>query len=94
MANIKAPTAVTAVVTPAAPTSIPAIPAVKVPKVALGTITVLAKANPKRPGTIAYRTFALYTNGMSTHAFINAGGFGAALAWDVKHGFITVTPSY
>ena len=76
-----------------APVSTPevaAAPAVKVPKVALGTITLLVTANPKRPGTIAHRTFALYANGMSTHEFIAKGGFAAALAWDIKHKFIAV----
>ena len=70
--------------------STPETVAVKVPKVALGTITLLVTANPKRPGTIAHRTFALYANGMSTHEFIAKGGFAAALAWDIKHKFIAV----
>ena len=75
---------------PAGPTSEMAAiePGTKTPKVALQTITVLVSANPKRPGTIAHRTFELYRTSFTTHEFVQQGGFGAALAWDVKHKFI------
>ncbi len=70
--------------------AIVAVQTPKTPKVALATITVLAAQNPKRPGTLAHRTFELYRSGMTTHEFVALGGFGAALTWDAKHGFIAL----
>lgn len=53
-------------------------------------IHVLAQANPKRPGTNAHSTFALYAASKTVGEFIKAGGFYAALSWDVGHGFLRV----
>jgi hypothetical protein len=53
-------------------------------------ITVKADKNPKRAGTKAHGTFELYKSGMTVGDFIKAGGYYAALSWDVGHGFVTV----
>lgn len=55
-------------------------------------ITVLTEGgkNPKREGTKAHSTFALYAASKNVGEFIKAGGFYAALSWDVGHGFIKV----
>lgn len=53
-------------------------------------INVLCNANPKRPGTNAHETFALYAANKTVGEFIKAGGFYAALSWDVGHGFLRV----
>jgi hypothetical protein len=46
--------------------------------------------NPKRKGTKAHDTFELYAKNATVGEFIKAGGFYAALSWDVGHGFIKV----
>lgn len=51
-------------------------------------ITVIAKENPKRAA--AAERFALYKNGMTVDAYIEAGGTRADVNWDVKSGFISV----
>jgi hypothetical protein len=53
-------------------------------------ITVKAASNPKRAGSKAHATFALYKTGGTVGEFLKAGGFYAALSWDVGHGFIDV----
>lgn len=53
-------------------------------------ITLLAEANPKRPGTKAHETFALYGKSATVGDFLKAGGFYQALSWDVGHGFVKV----
>lgn len=55
-------------------------------------ISVLTEGgkNPKREGTKAHSTFALYASHRTVGEFIKAGGFYAALSWDVGHGFIKV----
>lgn len=53
-------------------------------------ITVKAASNPKRAGSKAHATFALYKNGGTVGEFLKAGGFYAAISWDVGHGFIEV----
>jgi hypothetical protein len=53
-------------------------------------ITVLAAANPKRPGSKAHSTFSLYKTGMAVGEFLKAGGYYAALSWDVGHRFVEV----
>lgn len=57
-----------------------------------GKIMVLTEGgkNPKRPGTAAHKTFELYATNKTVGEFIKAGGFYAALSWDVGHGFIKV----
>lgn len=65
------------------------------------TITVVATANPKRPGTKAHRKWPLYT-GCATvadviQAFVKAGWPKrralSALRWDSGHGFIEINPA-
>jgi len=46
--------------------------------------------NPKREGTQAHATFELYSKHKTVGSFIAAGGFYAAISWDVGHGFIKV----
>jgi hypothetical protein len=53
-------------------------------------ITVLAATNPKRPSSKSYGRFALYVNGMTVKAALDAGVLTPDLAWDSKHGFITI----
>lgn len=55
-------------------------------------ITVVTEGgkNPKRAGTKAHDTFELYAKNPTVGEFIKAGGFYAALSWDVGHGFIKV----
>ena len=62
------------------------------------TITVKAEKNPKREGTASAARFSLYRTGMVVSAYIAAvkdakGSARAAradIAWDTKHGFISV----
>lgn len=61
------------------------------------TITVLV-ANPKKPGSIAHRNFALYDNEPTVAGFLNGyprndGGktrARASLLWDIERGFVGV----
>jgi hypothetical protein len=61
-------------------------------------ITVLAKANPKRPNSAAHALFAAYEKADTVGAYLNAVAKLArrpkagrlALAWDVKHGYVSV----
>jgi len=61
-------------------------------------ITVVAKTNPKRPKSAAYQLFEAYKNAGTVAAYIQGVSKLAvrqkaartALAWDVKHGFITI----
>jgi hypothetical protein len=53
-------------------------------------ITLLAKENPKRPGSEARDRFALYKSGMTVAQFQAKGGKAVDIAWDLKHGFIKV----
>lgn len=61
------------------------------------TITVLV-ANPKKPGSIAHRNFALYNNEPTVAGFLNGyprndGGktrARASLLWDIERGFVGV----
>jgi hypothetical protein len=53
-------------------------------------ITIKAASNPKRVGSKAHATFALYKTGGTVGEFLKAGGFYAALSWDVGHGFVEV----
>lgn len=53
-------------------------------------IKMLAPSNPKRPSSKSYGRFALYTDGMSVKAALDAGVLTPDLAWDSKHGFISI----
>lgn len=53
-------------------------------------ITVLAKENPKRPGSKAHARFALYRTGMTVGEWLEAGGTMSCLAYDLEHEFIEV----
>ncbi len=55
------------------------------------TITVLAASNPKKVNSKAFARFALYRTGATVAAYIQAGGKIGDLAYDVKHGFISLT---
>ena len=81
---------------PAAATA--AAPATTTPAAAARTITVLAAANPKKPGSRSHARFALYTTGQSVAAYQAAcvalgqphakRNATADLTWDAQHGFI------
>lgn len=51
-------------------------------------ISVVAKENPKREGTRAFKQFSLYKDGMTVEDFIKAGGRPSALRYDTEKGFI------
>ena len=53
-------------------------------------ITLLVEHNPKRPGCVAEKRFALYQTGMTQAEFLTAGGTVPDLAYDSAHGFISV----
>jgi hypothetical protein len=57
-----------------------------------------AQGNPKHPNSGAHQLYALYKNGMTVGAYVNAAkatdrpkAGRVAIAWDVKHGYITVS---
>lgn len=55
-------------------------------------ITLIAQANPKRPGSKAHAAFGNYVDGMTVKAFADAVGAEATghLVYDSKHGFISI----
>jgi hypothetical protein len=53
-------------------------------------ITLLAKENPKRPASDAYKRFAKYKTGMTVGEALKAGVTSGDLAYDVKHEFIRI----
>lgn len=53
-------------------------------------ITILAKENPKRAGSTAAERFALYKNGMTVKAALEAGVKAADLSWDAAKGHISI----
>ena len=53
-------------------------------------ISVLV-ANPKKPSSKAFQRFSIYRTGQTVGAYIQAGGKIGDLAYDVKHGFISLT---
>lgn len=55
------------------------------------TVTVLVPSNPKREGSEAHKRFALYQNGMTVKAFLDAGGTMADVTWDLGHRLISLT---
>lgn len=56
-----------------------------------GKIKVLAKENPKRKGSEAYKRFAKYVTGMTVAEALKKGVTSADIAYDKKHGFISVS---
>ena len=54
-------------------------------------IVVLAKQNPKRPGSVAHDHFELYKSKKTVGAFLKAGGTRADLRWDAAQKFIKVS---
>ena len=54
------------------------------------TIEILVDKNPKRKGAACYDRFDLYKNGMTVKEYLNAGGIGADLPWDVAREFIAI----
>lgn len=55
-----------------------------------GTIRLLAKTNPKRPGSAAHARFQFYRDGMTVADYLTAGGQRLDLRYDADHGFIRV----
>lgn len=53
-------------------------------------ITIIAKENPKRPGTDSYKRFAKYKKGMTVAEALAAGVTSGDLNWDVKHSYISI----
>lgn len=49
-------------------------------------------ANPKRPGSLSFARFAIYTTGITVGEFLERGGRRADLKWDADHGFIRIYP--
>jgi hypothetical protein len=54
-------------------------------------VHLLAKENPKKPGSNAHRAWLLYREGMTVKEYLDAGGKVGDLKWDTSHGFIEVT---
>ncbi len=85
---------------PPAPAAKPEAKPAAVPKAATrrevipgdAKITVLAKENPRRPGTLAHKTFAIYKTGMTVAEWRErVAGAGADVGYlhaDVRAGFI------
>jgi len=55
-------------------------------------ISLIAKENPKRPGSKAFAVFSNYVDGMTIKEFADAVGKEATpnLVYDAKHGFISI----
>ncbi len=53
-------------------------------------IYLLAEENPKREKSAAHKRFALYRNGMLVSTFLEKGGTGADLAYDVAAKYIKI----
>lgn len=56
-------------------------------------IRVLAKTNPKRPGTVAHKMFSLYEDGATVRAFKDRGGRSIDLHFDLAKNFIRLEES-
>jgi len=54
------------------------------------TITVIAKSNPRRPGTEVHRRFAFYKTGMTVGKFIEKGGSMGNVRTDLARGNIGI----
>lgn len=48
----------------------------------------LTKENPRREGSIGWKSWNLITDGMTYEEYLKAGGRAGDCAWDVEHGFI------
>lgn len=48
--------------------------------------------NPKRPNSLSFARFAIYTTGITVAEFLARGGRRADLKWDADHGFIRLYP--
>lgn len=53
-------------------------------------ITVIAKENPKREGTKAFKKFKIYKTGMTVALFLKKGGTRSALRYDTEHDYIKI----
>ena len=51
-------------------------------------IVLLAKENPKRPGSKSFARFELYQHFNTTDEYLKNGGYAADLLWDADRGFI------
>lgn len=49
--------------------------------------------NPRREGSIGFKSFALIRNGMTYHQYIDAGGRNKDLRWDEEHGHVQLKPA-
>lgn len=49
--------------------------------------------NPRREGSIGFKSFALIRNGMTYNQYIDAGGRNKDLRWDEEHGFVEIKPA-
>lgn len=54
-------------------------------------ITKLTKENPRRKGTIGFKSFNLIKSGMTYEQYLAAGGRRQDLAWDVDHKYVKVS---
>ncbi len=61
------------------------------PSVVDGKITLLAKENPKREGSNAYKKFELYKKHKTIKAYLEAGGKRSSLRYDSKKGYIKLS---
>lgn len=61
------------------------------PSVSDGKITLLAKENPKREGSNAFKKFELYKKHKTVKAFLEAGGKRSSLRYDAKKGYIKLS---
>lgn len=61
------------------------------PAIVDGKITIIAKENPKRKGTNAYKKFELYKKHKNIASFLEAGGKRSSLRYDEKHGYIKIS---
>lgn len=48
--------------------------------------------NPKRPNSLSFARFAIYTTGITVAEFLARGGRRADLKWDADHEFIRLYP--
>ena len=53
-------------------------------------ITVIAKSNPRRPGTKVHRRFAFYKTGMTVGEFLKKGGTMGSVRGDLRRGNIRI----
>lgn len=50
----------------------------------------LVDGNPRREGTLGYKSYSLITSGMLYETYLEKGGRPKDLAWDVEHKFVEV----